>query len=963
MRGLHFIFLLIISVPVFSQSVYYEHYGVQNGLGQSQVSAMVQDHHGFVWVATRGGGLTRIGGKNFRDFRIEDGLQSNEVNDLLIRDKELIIASPRGILSLNLDTYQSTVLYESEENIMSLGEDNGPGFCFIEGYYKLFRFQDSTATPFVKDAHEPIRSFKNDEAGNLYLLSYRYNIYELADTTLQLVYSFKETGDFDFLPINKDSLYVIKGAKLHLTHPASGRAEVLMPGKPCCFIDRTEDKIWLFDLVGIRQLNRTGATSPATFPEELRNSRARRILLDAEGVLWIGTDGNGLFKIPGVPVVNYQHLSDDNLVIYNIAMDHEGKIFASSYNEGMFILKDGKMVDQLKSSGQLDFEYFRNVTFDLQNVPHLLFRRYGEFRMKIPGKLEKVPLPKGWPERLNAVTLNINERGDKIYDTDGGLFVAKKDSSYFLRTRNVVTSSAELGQDFFAVFTKDSLLFYKNGKPVSFKNARLEKETYVLKTVFDKANNRLFWSDLETGLYLYDFNSHQKINFTTRDGLHSQLIYNLIMDHKGYIWVGSERGFERISFSKDNKITALKYYGKYEGFMGVETNSNSMLADMNDNIWIGSIYGLYTLVDSLNTLPEKVYTPVLDSKSFIFDTLNVASYELESGRLILPHKLNNLKLTFHAVSQKYPNQAQMYYRWVNEEEVWALMPEDGTLFLTNLDIGKHMLEVKNALDQEEKHIMTYVIEVKPPFYKTWWFILLTVLILGYLAYRIQRFISNRKIQRAIQLRELREQTENEIRSQLGQDFHDEVGNRLAAISTQTGVLSLKMKNQGEAEKVILSQIQQNARKLYSDTKDFIWTINPDSSRFSEIVMYIKDVGEKLFEYAEMDFLCNSEITAGMNELILPSGQSMQLIMIFKEAMTNVLKHSGASKVNFSFDMHAKGWCIQLKDNGRGFGEISQENGHYGLKNMKFRAEKIKAKLEVSAEVSAGTTIKLTKDYE
>ena len=46
---------------------------------------------------------------------------------------------------------------------------------------------------------------------------------------------------------------------------------------------------------------------------------------------------------------------------------------------------------------------------------------------------------------------------------------------------------------------------------------------------------------------------------------------------------------------------------------------------------------------------------------------------------------------------------------------------------------------------------------------------------------------------------------------------------------QTGVLNLKMKNSGAEEKKILNQIQLNARKLYSDTKDFIWTINPESN--------------------------------------------------------------------------------------------------------------------------------------
>ncbi len=953
------------SFPGRSQSVYYEHYGVKNGLGQSQVSAMVQDAHGFVWIGTHGGGLTRFDGRRFRDFRIEDGLLSNDIYDILLSDNKLIIATIRGISSFDLSTYEFQTLYESGEAVLKLAQDKLSGFCFLEGYYKLNRFDKriGTITPILKEKELPLRALKNDENGKLYVLSFRSVVYEVKDSTLHEFFDLKSQGEFDFLPVNKDSLFTIKGGKLYMSFTGNKKVERLLSEAPAYAIHRQGSEIWLFDDPGIRKYENGRARFPASYPSEMKNSRIRCLLKDREGVQWVGTDGNGFFKIPGVPVVNFNSLSEENLLIYNVEEDHEGQIYATSFNEGLFVLKNDQLVRQISPTSEIDFEYFRNVAFDTENNPHILFRRKGEFLLGGDGKLRKVDYPSGWPEKTRAVTLKITGQGHKIYDTTTGLFVSSKDSSYFLNTSGIVTSSTEISSHFYAAFTPDSLFFFKKGKRISFKNAQLTKEHYVIQSLFDTKENRLFWADPETGLYLYDFDTGSRINFNTKSGLNSQLIYNLIIDKRGFIWIGTERGVERLRFSGDNKLVDSRYFGKYEGFTGMETNSGSMVADKNNNIWFGSIYGFYKLVDSLDIEPEVIYQPILDSKRFVFDTLSTKAFETSIHSIDLPWKLNHLSLTFRVVSQKFPDRAFLFYRFKGEETQWNPLPDDGILLLSNLEAGIHVLQVKNALDKNESHLFSYEIRVRPPFWRTWWFISLTSLTLIYTAYRWLRYISNRKIKRAIELREIRETTENEIRKQLGQDFHDEVGNRLASISTQTGVLKLKMRDSGEDEKKILTQIQQNARKLYSDTKDFIWTINPESNRFSEIVMYIKDMGEKVFEYSEMEFRCDSEITAGMNELVLPSGHSMQLIMIFKEAMTNVLKHAGAGKVVFSFEMNGKNWGIALQDKGKGFENGEFDNGHFGLKNMRFRAEKIKATLAMKSATGEGTIIKLSKTYE
>jgi signal transduction histidine kinase len=82
-------------------------------------------------------------------------------------------------------------------------------------------------------------------------------------------------------------------------------------------------------------------------------------------------------------------------------------------------------------------------------------------------------------------------------------------------------------------------------------------------------------------------------------------------------------------------------------------------------------------------------------------------------------------------------------------------------------------------------------------------------------------------------------------------------------------------------------------------------------------------------------------------------------MIFKEAMTNVVKHSEATKVTLSFGKVGGNWYIELKDNGIGFEETGEVSGHFGLGNMKDRADKIQAKLTIASKKNKGTSIRLS----
>ncbi|MEZ4904194.1 MAG: two-component regulator propeller domain-containing protein [Spirosomataceae bacterium] len=91
------LFLLIIQLSV-AQVYHFQHYDIFSGLGQSQVTDIEQDRFGYIWLSTRGGGLSRFDGLHFTTYRKEDNLPANNILSLEMDAKGFMyIGTPFGL--------------------------------------------------------------------------------------------------------------------------------------------------------------------------------------------------------------------------------------------------------------------------------------------------------------------------------------------------------------------------------------------------------------------------------------------------------------------------------------------------------------------------------------------------------------------------------------------------------------------------------------------------------------------------------------------------------------------------------------------------------------------------------------------------------------------------------------------------------------------------------------------------
>jgi signal transduction histidine kinase len=98
------------------------------------------------------------------------------------------------------------------------------------------------------------------------------------------------------------------------------------------------------------------------------------------------------------------------------------------------------------------------------------------------------------------------------------------------------------------------------------------------------------------------------------------------------------------------------------------------------------------------------------------------------------------------------------------------------------------------------------------------------------------------------------------------------------------------------------------------------------------------------------------------ETKLPEEMEQHLLRIAQEAVTNALKHAGASRIDIALHLEPPNLHLRIKDNGRGFDQhdvFSSRAGHFGVIGMRERAERIGGALRLTGNPGGGTEVEVT----
>jgi signal transduction histidine kinase len=248
-----------------------------------------------------------------------------------------------------------------------------------------------------------------------------------------------------------------------------------------------------------------------------------------------------------------------------------------------------------------------------------------------------------------------------------------------------------------------------------------------------------------------------------------------------------------------------------------------------------------------------------------------------------------------------------------------------------------------------------VLTMVPYFWQTRWFLLLGVplLLLGVAGavYLVETAKRRRAVARLEQAHAI-----DEERMRIARDMHDEIGSKLSRVAFLSDMARQTVPETSTARRQI-DEVSEAARDIVQAVDEIVWAVNPRHDTLESLVQYIRSHTEEFFEMTTMEL--EFEQPPDLPACQLSAEVRHNLFCAVKEALNNVLKHAGATRVRLSFDLGEATFRIAVVDNGCGFDPQAVSAAGNGLFNIRERLKGIRGTWRFDTRPGGGTTVVLS----
>lgn len=200
--------------------------------------------------------------------------------------------------------------------------------------------------------------------------------------------------------------------------------------------------------------------------------------------------------------------------------------------------------------------------------------------------------------------------------------------------------------------------------------------------------------------------------------------------------------------------------------------------------------------------------------------------------------------------------------------------------------------------------------------------------------------------------------EEQIRSKVARDLHDDMGSSLSSINIMSKIAL-------EKDEPIISQnylksIRENAAQMQESLSDMVWAINPQNDTMEKVIIKMKEFTAEILEPLDIQFEFVEEGDFNFTKMNIDTRKDFYLI--FKEAINNAAKYSACRTVVVHLSHLPNVLKLQIRDDGKGFVQPLNGSGN-GLKNMRHRARIIHAELSIESTPGQGSNIQLILPFK
>ncbi|WP_430934959.1 ligand-binding sensor domain-containing protein [Saccharicrinis sp. 156] len=703
----------------------------------------------------------------------------------------------------------------------------------------------------------------------------------------------------------------------------------------------------------------------------LTGNSINSLLMDRSGLVWIGAEGINIFNARMNYFSHFKHKSYNNNSLSNnkvtvFCEDHKGDIWIGTETGGLnyFCPSDGT------------FRVFKHVPgnragLSSNNISSIIEDKNQDLWIGTRGGgLNRFDTHKKLFRHYNESPLVRQSEGlDNInglaYDSVGIIWIATYskglikfdlNSGNFTNYRSNPVDSTTLSGDYLLrIYNQDQYLWLGSwGGGLS----RMDKKSGSFQRYMSNANAANGLSDnivqainkavidgkeklcvgTSDGLSVLDFHGGTAFsNYSIKDGLPSNVIYGILDDEKGNLWLSTNNGI--CKFNPDTR--EIKTFNIHNGLQGKEYVGGAYLKLRNGMFLFGGNNGFNLFYP--DSIAESRYEPPVEITSF--NVFNVPYFEghivPDSSVIKLSHHQNFFSFKFSALD--FTNPANNRYQYILEgvDENWVAIQERRFVGYTNLDPGEYTFKVRgtncDGIWSSEQASMEIIIT--PAIWQTIWFKLFLVVIVLAVLWRIYRYKQNR-------LAEM-----ERLRISIASDLHDEVGASLTRIS----IHSEQIQNTDRKKEIIDAsrKIGSISRDVIATMSDIVWSIDTRNDTIGDLLERMYDLAYTTFSIKDIAVSFSENGLDKDKKIKIDSRQNVYYI--FKEAINNIVKYAQASEVKVSMENEVYGFNMQIKDNGIGF-DISKVKKGNGLRNMKMRAERIGGELIIESD--GGTIIML-----
>ncbi len=969
--------LLLIAFPADAQPVRFQHITVDDGLSQDIVTAIVQDEEGFMWFGTEDG-LNRYDGNAVTVYKHNPNdsttLVSNSISALFADHRGRVWVSTAAgvdIFDISEQTFHhvkelgrntsATGFHQGADSAIWIGTNNGL-FMYAEGSFRPAALDGRLLTHAIwGQKTDGDRIWFIDTAGLHWCAMENERLHSVAlpralrvlngsvvsevmrDRHKQLWVS-TDNGVFRF----DSALTTYK----HYTGKA-GRSSALLDKSVRNGIEDQEGILWFGTMSGLEKYEPSFDTfthfqSEPGNPSGFLGNRVYAFYVDRTGMLWIGTYRGGInmyspvrekFRLFTPPAYTNAH------DIYVINEAPNGQLLVGTDN-GLYLVGN--------SPNSPWTPYARFAGKSIFSICRL---RNGEIWIGTTGSV--TPLGET-PKNFETIALPVNDPVRLIFqDNDGQIWVGC--DAYGLYTIDRLARKAVRWSPPDKPFSGGAWSMFRDGaqqlwigtwnSDYSFRYdkahgiavrygagafADVALASPSIRVFREDSAGTLWLGTWGGGIYRLDAAYKPVRQLTELDGLASDFVKSMEIDHAGEFWIGTERGLS----SFDPRTETFKTYTQRDGLPSNFFFSGSSFKHRNGMLYFGGQKGFAGFnPDSipLNDAPPPV---VITAFRILDEPVPPRKWSPRNGPITLRYDQDFFSFEYVALDFTAPRRNQYAYKLEGFDRGWIQAGTRRYAAYTHLDPGTYRFHVKASNNDGVWNNVgaTMTVIITPAFWMTWWFrisLMATIILSLYLSYQY-------RLKKMLEVERLRQR--------IARDLHDDIGTNLSAI-----VLASQMTSR-ESIPPALHEYVEDIRSIAIETqdhmRDIVWMLNPRNDSLELLVSRMRDDAARLLRELSYSFKASQELSAKIDLTL-----KRNVFLIYKEALHNIVKHSRARNVEIRIEARGKMFEFYVQDDGRGF-DVTRSVPGNGLDNMNARAEQMGAALHIQSTPGAGTKIHL-----